>query len=225
MNQALGLKLFALAKKRSRLYAHPQVVPLCSLAPLPELLLFRSGERRRILELGCGSGEFLFQWLSKNPEDDYITFEIKAKRIAKTLRHASQIQSKPHLRIIACNFQNFLEEILPPHSFDMVIVNFPDPWPKRRHWKHRLVQKDFDKKIQSLLRFAGSKLYLATDYGPYARKMLACLRNSKYFLPVYPWPHYLRTHPEEMPYSYFEKIHLEAGRRPYYMAWQLQERP
>ena len=177
-----------------------------------------SGERR-ILELGAGWGEFCIEWMKSHPDHSYVAFEIKWDRIKQIIKQA-EIFKLVQLRIVPINLNWFLEEILPQRAFDRIIINFPDPWPKKRHWKHRLVNPNFPDRIEKILRENGT-VFLATDYGPYARKILSIFRNHPNFEPVYPWPHYKRVAPEEHPQTRFEAIHLNDGRLPYYQEWRL----
>jgi tRNA (guanine-N7-)-methyltransferase len=173
----------------------------------------------RILELGSGWGEFCTEWMLKNPEHEYIALEIKADRIKNLsgkLRHFG-IQNA---RILPVNFNWFLSELFTPNSFDLIVINFPDPWPKKRHWKHRLIQSEFPEKISKLLRPSG-KVYIATDYGPYARKIISVFRKNPIFTNEYPWPDYLRKRPDGFPKTKFENIHLALKKRPYYTCWRL----
>lgn len=215
-------KLFQIATRESKIHSYPEVIRPHAVCPIEPEKIFRPQEQqkhRHILELGCGWGDFLYNWLECYPDDDYLTFEVKASRIQYALRKMRKHLPKSHLRILAINFNWFLEELLPPHSFDWIIINFPDPWPKRRHWKHRLVQKNFDIRMAQLLR-NDALLYFATDYGPYARRLLFLMRQSPFFSPVYAWPYYVRQRPQGMPGTYFENLALQQKKRPYYTCWQ-----
>ena len=217
-NTELNQKLLRIATHPRKLHAESEIVLPDKFGCIHKKQLFRSGKRRRILELGSGSGEFLVQWLQTYPKDDYIAIEIKSKRIRKTLDYIHKANMKVQLRILPINFNWFLTDTLPSSSFDIVIINFPDPWPKSRHWKHRIVQPSFDRRISSLLR-KRARIYLSTDYGPYARKILGLFRRSPYFCSLYPWPHYSWERPQVLPSSRFEKIHQQEGRSCYYFCW------
>ncbi len=247
MSEALPARLFHIATRHRPIHDQPEViVPAAADLPIPASSLFRpdagessllanardgqAGEglaaahpqRRRILELGSGWGEFLVAWLKQHPGDDYVAFEIKSDRIRRTLKHVRKREGA-HLRLIPVNFAWFLETILPPASFDWIIVNFPDPWPKRRHWKHRLVQPDFPERMTGLLR-PGGQIHLATDYGPYARRMIRYFRRAPNFEAIFEGPGYLRQRPEDVPPTRFEQITGEGeGRTPYFTRWRLRD--
>ncbi|MEQ9363003.1 MAG: tRNA (guanine-N7)-methyltransferase [Leptospirales bacterium] len=236
MTEAPVARLFQIATRPRPIHSQPEVVlPVHRDRPIPEEVLFRSVSngandtetpadgRRRILELGSGWGEFLAAWLAEHPDDDYTAFEIKSDRIRRTLKYLHKLPAPhPHLRVVPVNFTWFLEGILPPRSFDWIIINFPDPWPKRRHWKHRLVRPGFPERMAPLLR-PGGQIHLATDYGPYARKMIQLFRRSAHFEAVFPAPEYLRRRPADVPLTRFEQITgAGEGRVPYFSRWRLR---
>ncbi|MCR9143817.1 MAG: tRNA (guanine-N7)-methyltransferase [bacterium] len=230
MSEVPLARLFEIATRRRPIHSNPEVIlPVQPDRPIAPEALFRAddppapgdGVRRRILELGSGWGEFLVDWLQQHPADDYVAFEIKSDRIRRTIKRVRKLEA-PHLRVVPVNFAWFLEEILPPAAFDWIIVNFPDPWPKRRHWKHRLVQPDFPERMAPLLR-PGGQIHLATDYGPYARKMIQIFRRAADFEAVFPDSDFLRRRPADVPVTRFEQITGESeGRTPYFTRWRLR---
>ena len=220
-------RLFYIATHPRPIHREPEVVVPQSRAPLDPASLFRPDEpgthRRNILELGSGWGEFAARWLDEHRDDNYVAFEIKNDRIRRTLKRVRKLDGA-HLRMVPVNLNWFLEDILPPHSFDWVIVNFPDPWPKRRHWKHRLVQPQFPGRVAQLLR-PGGLVYLATDYGPYARRMLRIFRDAPDFAPVFTEDggrDFRRSRPADVPPTRFEEITRDQeGRTAYFTRWRL----
>lgn len=170
---------------------------------------------KAVLELGAGSGEFLAAYCSEHPDHLYAAFEIKWDRIRLILK---QIEKKglKNVRIVPVDFSWLLESLLPPDFFDTVIVFFPDPWPKKRHWKHRLVQKSFPDRIAGLLK-KDALVYLATDYGPYARRMLRVFRRPD-FAALLDRPFFSRINPFGIQ-TRFESITGEQ-RLPHFMVFQ-----
>jgi tRNA (guanine-N7-)-methyltransferase len=217
MNLELQRKLFSIVRKPAKYKEHPAIILPEALQPIEIERLFFSKNTFHVLELGCGWGEFALEWINRFPEHEYIAMEVKADRIKKILKKIDKKNIK-NLKIIPINFQWFFEEIMPENSFNFVIINFPDPWPKRRHWKHRLIQKPFLEVLYRILRNHGM-VYIATDYGPYARKILSLFRKSPLYLPVVPWPNYLRKRPAIFPESKFEVITSKTN-QPYYTLWK-----
>lgn len=218
--EAIKEKLFRIVQRPARYKTHPAVLVPQKLSPYAIGDLFRSEASFHVLELGSGWGEFALAWLADHPDHEYLALEVKGDRVHRTLRGMDRARLD-RLRILPVNFSWFLEELLPPKAFDLIVVNFPDPWPKRRHWKHRLVQKGFPERMAALLREGGC-IHLATDYSPYARRMLRIMRDSPLFAPVFPPPGYLRDRPPGYPPTRFEEMQREQGYRPWFQQWRLR---
>ena len=210
-------KLFQLSIKQKKWHEHDEILLPDQLAPIDEKLLFSDPHKKRILELGAGWGEFAFQFLKNHKDWNYVCFEIKVERVLSIIKKIQKLEDVK-IKIIPINFSWFLTQILPRNAWDLIVVNFPDPWPKNRHHKHRLIQPDFPGKAHSLLR-ANGKLWFATDYGPYARKTLKLFRDSQYFKSGFGNSDYMRTRPVDFFETRFEKRELGLGKRPYYMKW------
>ncbi|MBL8019676.1 MAG: methyltransferase [Leptospirales bacterium] len=206
----LRARLLSIARRK--IVDHPFIVQPDAEGLIPAARLF-SGTGQRILELGAGSGELCLDWMKKHPEDSYVAFEIKWDRIRRILRLLER-NNVQNVRIVPVNFSWFLESMLPGKSFDAIIAYFPDPWPKRRHWKHRLVQPDFPEQVIALLR-RGGQVHLATDYAPYARKMLRVFRRSDFDSQM-PAPGFIRSNPFQVRTRFEE---LTSERKPHFMAW------
>ena len=214
-------RLFQIATRPRPIHRETGVLVPEALSPIPGSRLFTTEDRRRVLELGAGWGEFCASWCQQHPEDEYVAFEIKGDRIRRLLGHLRRAEI-PGVTIIPINFNWFLEAILPTRAFDLIIINFPDPWPKKKHWKHRLIDADFPERMLSLLR-PGGRIYAATDHGPYARRILQSFRRHPGYRPVYDWPHYVRLRPDGFPGTRFESMHLAQGLRPYYQFWEARD--
>lgn len=215
---SLKEKLLGIVLRKKRYHSHKSILLPQSLHPMEKTAIF-AREGFNVLELGAGSGEFALEWLERNPTVNYLALEIKGERISKILRGIDK-KNLEQLKILPINFKWILLEILPEHFFDMVVINFPDPWPKRRHWKHRLVDVDFPEKLKYLMR-PGAVVHLATDYGPYARRILSIFRKNPSFEAVFPGPGYLRERPQNFPTTKFEILHLKDKKRSYYQQWRL----
>ena len=218
-SKKLENKLFQIVSGKKSYQNHPSIIIPEKLSPIAQEKLLSNPDSFSVLELGAGSGEFAHSWMIQNPGHNYVAFEVKKERIQTILKGIDR-NKLYSIKIIPVNFKWFLSEILPQKMFDLIIVNFPDPWPKKRHWKHRLVDQDFPIKTAGLLK-SGGIIHLATDYGPYARKILSIFRRCNLFEPVFPHPDYIRLKPEAFPSTRFEKIHIQDGKRSYYQQWRL----
>jgi len=129
----------------------------------------------RTLEIGFGNGEHLLERALAQPERDFIGVEVHQPGVGHLLLAAAKAEVA-NLRIIAHDAVEVLQQQLPLDSLDEVQLLFPDPWPKKRHHKRRIVQSEFALLIASRLRVAG-RFHLATDWEPYAAQMLSVLND------------------------------------------------
>jgi tRNA (guanine-N7-)-methyltransferase len=127
----------------------------------------------RTLEIGFGNGEHLFERALASPERDFVGVEVHRPGVGHLLLAAGKADLS-NLRVIAHDAVDVLQQQIPPASLDEVQLLFPDPWPKSRHHKRRLVQPEFAELVASRLS-AGGRLHLATDWQPYADEMLRVL--------------------------------------------------
>jgi tRNA (guanine-N7-)-methyltransferase len=128
-------------------------------------------EARRTLEIGFGNGETLLALAAAHPECDFLGIEVHRPGVGHLLLRA-QALGIGNLRVICRDAVEVLRDGIPAASLDEVLVYFPDPWPKKRHHKRRMVQPEFLALVASRLR-PGGVLRMATDWEPYAEQMLA----------------------------------------------------
>ncbi len=164
------------------------------------------------LELGSGWGEVAITLASENPRTGYLLMEKKIDRIKATELKRKELGLE-NIRYMTTNFQWFFAELLEKEIFDTIIINFPDPWPKRRHHKNRAVQEPFLQDIYQLLKPNGTLLF-ATDYGPYARKTILLFRKLKHLFTYELEYEFERLN---FPVSFFETEKRNEGKRIYYL--------
>ena len=122
------------------------------------------------LELGCGDGSFTLQYALANPGRNIVALERLLGRITKLDRKGHRAGLK-NLRLLRAEAAYVLEYLLPPGLLDVLHVYFPDPWPKKRHHKNRLISEPFPPLAKRLLR-EGGIVYLRTDNIEYFEQML-----------------------------------------------------
>jgi tRNA (guanine-N7-)-methyltransferase len=127
----------------------------------------------RIVEIGFGNGENLTALAAAYPERDFLGIEVHRSGVGRVLLAAEEHQLG-NLRVICHDAVEVLELQIPLQSLDEVLILFPDPWPKKRHHKRRLVQGPFVELLAGRMNPAGV-LRLATDWQPYAEHMLEVL--------------------------------------------------
>jgi tRNA (guanine-N7-)-methyltransferase len=127
----------------------------------------------RVVEIGFGNGDNLLALARAHPERDYLGIEVHRAGVGRLLMGV-QAEGLTNLRIVCHDAVEVLERQLPARSIDELLILFPDPWPKKRHHKRRLIQREFVALAASRLR-TGGVLRLATDWEPYALHMLEVL--------------------------------------------------
>jgi tRNA (guanine-N7-)-methyltransferase len=133
----------------------------------------------RLLEIGFGAGEALLASARAHPDFDCIGVEVHRPGVGRLLlgAHAANVSN---LRVICHDAVEVLQQQLPPASIDLVHIFFPDPWPKKRHHKRRLIQPAFVELLARVLAKDGT-LRLATDWEHYAQHMREVLDASRSF--------------------------------------------
>ena len=140
--------------------------------PLDLARLF-PGCDRFALEIGFGMGQSLAELAAREPQTGFIGIEVHRPGVGKLLAAAEQAGLQ-NLRIVCEDAVPVLRRAIPEASLDLVMLFFPDPWPKKRHHKRRLVQPDFVELVHRKLR-PGGLFHLATDWEDYAQHMLEVL--------------------------------------------------
>jgi tRNA (guanine-N7-)-methyltransferase len=130
---------------------------------------------RRTLEIGSGLGDTALLIAAEQPEADYIAADVHTKGVARTLLQIEQ-RGLTNLRVLHGDALDFVSRRLPDRSLDLILVFFPDPWPKARHHKRRLVRDGFATAVCRVLR-PGGALHLATDDREYAAVMREVFRT------------------------------------------------
>jgi tRNA (guanine-N7-)-methyltransferase len=124
----------------------------------------------RCLEIGFGTGELLGALAAANPDVDYLGVEVHRSGVGRLLLHAQQ-HGLRNLRVVCHDAVEVLRVGLTDDSLSEVMIFFPDPWHKKRHHKRRLVDPEFIALLVQKLKVGGI-LRLATDWQPYAERML-----------------------------------------------------
>jgi tRNA (guanine-N7-)-methyltransferase len=147
-----------------------------SAEPLELAALF-GRDAPRTLEIGFGNGENLAALAAAHPERDFLGVEVHRPGIGRVLRTLEE-RRLGNVRLLCQDAVEVLRERIAPGSLQEILILFPDPWPKKRHHKRRLVQPGFVACAARALA-AGGILRLATDWQPYALEMLAVLNAAQ----------------------------------------------
>jgi tRNA (guanine-N7-)-methyltransferase len=126
------------------------------------------------VDLGCGDGAFLCVLAQRMPEKNFLGIERLAGRVRTATRKAAKIGN---MRVLQMESSYVVRYLLPPRSVETFYLLFPDPWPKRRHWRRRIVTPDLLKAISQAL-VQGGTLLIATDHLNYFERMKEIARAN-----------------------------------------------
>ncbi len=159
------------------------------------------------MEIGPGKGEFLL-WLSpQHPQKQLIAIEIKNGRFCKisekikTLGLANTIMVKGDAR-------ECLAELFKPDCLSEIYILFPDPWPKRRHHKHRLLKEELVSQLYTFLK-PGGAVWVATDHDDYSKQIQS----------VFPSEHWAYQPGQSLYPTYFETKWKKLGKEIHYFCF------
>ena len=161
---------------RAQAAAHEGLLPLYGIEYNKEILDFATLFGRRaetILEIGFGMGETTAAIAAAHPEKNFLGIEVHTPGVGSLLKQIAAA-GLGNLRLVQHDAVEVLRDMIAPDSLDGIHIFFPDPWPKKRHHKRRLVQTDFVALLAGRLK-PGGYLHLATDWRDYAEQMLAVL--------------------------------------------------
>lgn len=159
-----------------------------------------------ILEIGFGMGETTATIASNHPDTDFLGVEVFNAGVGKLLTRIEE-QALQNIRIIQHDAVEVLQSMIAPDSLAGVHIFFPDPWPKKRHHKRRLIQPPFINLLASRIA-PGGYLHCATDWEHYAHQMLEVLGASD---PLTNTCEGFCPRPEHRPLTKFEARGLRLG--------------
>ncbi|TDC66958.1 tRNA (guanosine(46)-N7)-methyltransferase TrmB [Streptomyces hainanensis] len=162
-----------------------------------------------VLEIGFGMGEATVEMAAADPGIGILAIDVHTPGQGNLLRLAER-EGLTNVRVANGDAIILLREMLAPGSLEGVRVFFPDPWPKKRHHKRRIVQPEFVELAASRLR-EGGVLHCATDWEPYAEQMLDVLTTSRSFVNVAPSGGFAADRAAGRPVTRFERQGLAKG--------------
>ena len=177
--------------------------------PIGKEDIFRN-QNPLVLEIGFGEGEFLINAAQCDRNKNYLGLEIKGGRFRKAVRAAEKL-SLENLRFVHVEAEIALRQIFRERMFDLVLVNFPDPWPKKKHSKHRMFNREFIGCLAKVLTGSG-KTVIKTDQLSYIEQIVSEFERSGLFRPVYPLPGFIEARRGETE-TKFEKHFREASQK------------
>ncbi|MCY3986924.1 MAG: tRNA (guanosine(46)-N7)-methyltransferase TrmB, partial [Candidatus Dadabacteria bacterium] len=146
-------------------------------------------EKPLVLEIGFGEGELLINAARRDRTRNYLGLEIKRGRFYKAVRTAEKF-SLENLKFLHIEAEIAIRQVLGEKMFDTVLINFPDPWPKKKHSKHRIFNTEFIDCLARILTGNG-RVSIKTDQLNYIQQIVSEFHRSKIFRPTYPPPGFI----------------------------------
>lgn len=159
-------------------------------------------------EYCAGNGAWIVEKAIAHPERNWVAIEIQFDRVRKIWSKIQNLGLK-NLFVVCGEGLTFTKYYAPSGSFSATYVNFPDPWPKEKHAKNRLVQEPFLTEI-SRVSSLGAIATIATDHAEYTRQIIESMLKNPLWDPRFPYPHYITDY-EGYGASYFEELWKAKG--------------
>jgi tRNA (guanine-N7-)-methyltransferase len=132
------------------------------------------------IEIGFGMGEATAIIAKNHPTNAYIAVDVHPPGVGKLLARIVE-NELTNLKVIEEDIHVVLQHMIPDNSLDGIHLFFPDPWPKTKHYKRRIVKTGFLELIHPKMK-PGAYIHVATDWVPYARDIQAVFRSSPLFI-------------------------------------------
>lgn len=168
------------------------------------------------LEIGCGTGHFLTEMARRNPQANYLGIDIYNRGCYKSCRKAEEAEIA-NIRVARTEARQLLARHIGREQLQAVYINCPDPWPKKRHRKRRLVQQNFLHHLRYCLK-PGGNFFFCTDFTDYAEQVAELLPNVEGLTNTLPVP--VAEEIEGYPVSKYMRRFLDRGERLYYLHYK-----
>jgi len=168
------------------------------------------------LEIGFGEGEFIIELARANPAQNHVGIEIKTYRVKKAVRKLKR-ESLPNLRFLHTDAVIAMSEIFAPDSFRTVYINFPDPWPKEKHHKHRIFSPYFLSLLSRSMTPDGI-VEIVSDHEEYVAYVRDSFEEEPHFRRLVSEKGHFRDFPHR-PESKFEQLFKAKGKEIFYLRY------
>jgi len=169
------------------------------------------------LEIGSGRGEFISMKSLLLRDKNFLGIELKTKRIEDTLKKLD-LQRHRNVRLMRLFVDEKITEIIPASSVEHIYINHPDPWPKKKHNRRRLIQNGFIDALKEILKTKGI-IEINTDHEDYARWILDIFRRRDDFKIVYE-NGFTKIPSEGHIVTHFEEKKRKEGFDPFFMKFR-----
>jgi tRNA (guanine-N7-)-methyltransferase len=169
------------------------------------------------LEIGFGNGRFLIEIAAINPHLNFLGIDFYHKGIRKLVTRINKLQIQ-NIRILYGDARDRIPRIFKAGQLDAIYINFPDPWPKKRHIKRRLIKPNFISMLTTKV-IPDGHIHLATDSESYANEMMQTLSDATGLKNCYGSGSFRKLR-EDFPQSKYERNFINAGEKIFYLEFQ-----
>lgn len=185
----------------------------------PELF---GNDRPVVIEFCSGNGSWIADRAQENPHWNWLAVEKRFDR-ARKIWAKLQNTELANLVVLCGEGQTATKHYFPKETVHQIYINFPDPWPKKRHAKHRLIQGPFVEELWRILQIGG-EVHLVTDDVAYSEAMIDAFQLEPGFVSQLGAPYYVHELPGYGS-SFFEELWRQKGRQIRYHQFQKRVRP
>ena len=161
-------------------------------------------------------GNFLIEMAAKEPASNFIGIDFYHKGIRKLMTRIKKLQLE-NIRVVYGDIRSKIPILFKDMELNTIYINFPDPWPKKRHIKRRLIKPEFIKQLAQKLNFEGIT-YLATDSENYAHEMLEYFNAETLFQNLNSQQGFLKER-SNLPKTKYEKNFINKGEKIFYLEY------
>lgn len=197
--------------------ASPRFIEPEKLATMPSWGEIFANNNPIALEIGCGTGDFIAQTALLHPDWNFIALDYYNKGCLKTSKRLDK-QGIDNVRVVRDEARSFIVRCIPPVSLVAVVINCPDPWPKLRHRKRRLVNAEFVGFLSSYMR-PGADFHFATDFDDYGEDVAAFMKDMAGFDNILA-PDLFRHERPQYPLSKYMMKFMSEGKKIYFVHYR-----
>jgi tRNA (guanine-N7-)-methyltransferase len=173
------------------------------------------------LEIGCGIGDFIVKTAADHPDWNFIAIDFYNKGCWKSCRRIDRAGLK-NVRVLRVEARSFIAELITKESLAAVYINCPDPWPKKKHRKRRLVNRQFMEFLRDYMA-PDAEFYFATDFDDYGIDVADTLSGLEGFVNRLA-PDLYRHELKEYHLSKYMNKFMAEGKKIYFVHYQKPKR-
>ena len=187
------------------------------LTTLPDWRMIFGNDNPLALEIGCGMGDFMARLAALHPDWNFIALDYYNKGCLKTCKRIDSLGLN-NVRVVRDEARSFITRCIPAGSLRSVVINCPDPWPKMRHRKRRLVNSEFVRFMAEFMQ-TGADFHFATDFDDYGRDVAELMPAIAGFENVLE-PDQFRHEREQYPLSKYMLKFIKEGKRIFFIHYR-----